>query len=54
MQTANGNIINLDALLFGVNPVEIVPESVALPNYEPSKCSARRNGVVRAYAANTN
>ena len=27
---------------------------IAVPNYDPSKCSAKRNGIVRAYAANTN
>ncbi|CAD8135189.1 unnamed protein product [Paramecium pentaurelia] len=25
-----------------------------LPNYEPTKCSSGRNGIIRAYAANTN
>ncbi|CAD8144739.1 unnamed protein product [Paramecium pentaurelia] len=25
-----------------------------LPNYEPSKCSSGRNGIIKAYAANTN
>jgi protein phosphatase 2C family protein 2/3 len=46
--------VNLDTLLFGANAPEIDPETVMLPNYESSKCSTRRNGSVRAYAANTN
>lgn len=25
-----------------------------LPNHEPTKCSVKRNGIVKAYAANTN
>ena len=25
-----------------------------LPNHEPTKCSFKRNGIVKAYAANTN
>ncbi|CAD8113889.1 unnamed protein product [Paramecium sonneborni] len=25
-----------------------------LPNYEPTKCSSQRNGIIKAYAANTN
>jgi len=25
-----------------------------MPNHEPTKCSVKRNGVVKAYAANTN
>ena len=27
---------------------------IVVPNHEPTKCSLRRNGIVRAYAANTN
>lgn len=25
-----------------------------MPNHEPTKCSFKRNGIVKAYAANTN
>jgi hypothetical protein len=28
--------------------------NVFLPNYEPTKCSSKKNGVVKGYAANTN
>ena len=28
--------------------------SISIPNYEPSKCSLKSNGAVKAYAANTN
>jgi hypothetical protein len=28
--------------------------SISIPNYEPAKCSLKRNGIVAAYAANTN
>ena len=27
---------------------------IIIPNHEPTKCSNKRNGIVRAYAANTN
>jgi protein phosphatase 2C family protein 2/3 len=27
---------------------------IMIPNYESTKCSYKRNGIVRAYAANTN
>ncbi len=28
--------------------------NIVIPNYEPAKCSLKRNGVIRAYAASTN
>lgn len=28
--------------------------SISIPNYEPAKCSLKKNGIVAAYAANTN
>ena len=46
--------ITLETLLFGADPPVIDPETVILPNHEPTKCSTRRNGILRAYAANTN
>ena len=30
------------------------PTKVVLPNHEPTKCSVKRNGVIKAYGANTN
>lgn len=27
---------------------------IVIPNHEATKCSYKRNGIVRAYAANTN
>ena len=30
------------------------PTKIALPNHEPTKCSVKRNGVIKAYGANTN
>jgi hypothetical protein len=27
---------------------------IIIPNHEPTKCSVKRNGMVLAYAANTN
>lgn len=30
------------------------PSQVTLPNHDPTKCSTKRNGVIKAYAANTN
>ena len=36
-------------------PARLQPgNKILIPNYEPTKCSARRSGIVRAYAANTN
>ena len=29
-------------------------EKIILPNYEPTKCSSTRHGIIKAYAANTN
>jgi len=36
------------------NPDEIDPNSIILPNHLPTKCSAKKNGIILAYAANTN
>ena len=34
---------------------EIQPgQRIVIPNHEQTKCSFKRNGIVRAYAANTN
>ena len=36
-------------------PAELQPASrIIIPNHEPTKCSIKRNGIVQAYAANTN
>ena len=36
-------------------PLTLQPgHKIIIPNHEPTKCSLKRNGVVRAYAANTN
>ena len=35
-------------------PVDIDPTKIFLPKHEPTKCSTKRNGIVSAYAANTN
>ncbi|KAL4467053.1 hypothetical protein ABPG74_010650 [Tetrahymena malaccensis] len=32
----------------------LIGKSEPLPNHEPTKCSFKRNGIVKAYAANTN
>lgn len=29
-------------------------KNVILPNHEPTKCSVKRNGIIKAYGANTN
>ena len=31
-----------------------VSKNILIPNHEPTKCSVKRNGIVKAYAANTN
>jgi len=35
-------------------PPLMAASSIVIPNHEPAKCSIKKNGVVRAYAANTN
>jgi len=37
-----------------VNSVQVPAQKVIIPNHEPTKCSVKRNGIVKAYAANTN
>ncbi len=51
----------LTARNMGLEPTDLgndVPlqsaASISIPNYEPSKCSLKSNGVVKAYAATTN
>ena len=34
--------------------IPIVIKKISIPNHEPTKCSVKRNGIVKAYAANTN
>ncbi len=36
------------------SPPLMAGSSVVIPNHEPAKCSVKKSGVVRAYAANTN
>ena len=36
------------------SPNHILGKNNPLPNHEPTKCSYKRNGIVKAYAANTN
>jgi len=45
--------MDVNTLLFG-NAPNLDPYSVSLPNFEPTKCSVRKNGVIYGYAANTN
>ena len=35
-------------------PIDLDPTKIFLPKHEPTKCSTKRNGIVTAYAANTN
>ena len=46
--------ISLETLMFGPNPPPINPDTLVLQNHDTTKCSVRRNGVIRAYGANTN
>lgn len=46
--------VDLHQILFGQNPVEIDPATVILENHEQTKTSCKRNGIIKAYAANTN
>lgn len=44
---------DINTLLFG-NVPNPDPYTVQLPNFEQTKCSIRKNGVISGYAANTN
>lgn len=46
--------ISLETLMFGPNPPPINPDTLVLQNHDSTKWSVRRNGVIRAYGANTN
>lgn len=47
------NVMDINTLLFGNAPPPD-PYTVILPNFEATKCSVRKNGVITGYAANTN
>lgn len=40
--------------MFGANPPPINPDTLVLQNHDSTKWSVRRNGIIRAYGANTN
>lgn len=44
---------DINTLLFG-NAPNPDPYTVQLPNFEQTKCSVRKNGIISGYAANTN
>jgi hypothetical protein len=46
-------VTDINTLLFGNTP-NPDPYTVILPNFEQTKCSVRKNGVISGYAANTN
>jgi len=46
--------VQLESLMFGPNPPPINPDTLVLQNHDSTKCSVRRNGIIRAYGANTN
>lgn len=46
-------VTDINTLLFG-NAPNPDPYTVVLPNFEQTKCSVRKNGVISGYAANTN
>jgi len=48
------NTIGMEPTDLGSNAPLQSAGSISIPNYEPSKCSLKSNGVVKAYAANTN
>jgi len=55
---------SMDSSLYGISGLQKINNSgqatsatkftMPMPNHEPTKCSVKRNGVVKAYAANTN
>ena len=46
-------LVGINTLLFG-NAPNPDPYTVQLPNFEQTKCSVRKNGIISGYAANTN
>jgi hypothetical protein len=46
-------VVDINTILFGNAPIQD-PYSIVLPNFETTKCSVRKNGVISGYAANTN
>ena len=53
LSTKHANEPKLDQQMTNIIPLKSA-SSISIPNYEPAKCSLKRNGIVRAYAANTN
>lgn len=51
--TQPSNVMDINTLLFGNAPPPD-PYTVLLPNFEATKCSVRKNGVISGYSANTN
>ena len=44
----------MQTLLFGENPAPLNPKTIQLKNHEPTKASAKKCGIIKSYAANTN
>ena len=53
LSTKHGNPSEIAEQQISVLPLQPAC-NIVIPNYEPAKCSLKRNGVVRAYAASTN
>lgn len=47
------NVLDINSLFFGDTQFQD-PNTVELPNFEPTKCSVRKNSIIAGYAANTN
>jgi hypothetical protein len=53
-EAAGVETISIDELFNPKGEPVIDPKEVILPNFEPARTSSRQNGVIAAYAANTN
>lgn len=53
LSTKHANEPKVDREIAAAIPLQPA-SSISIPNYEPAKCSLKRNGIVAAYAANTN
>ena len=46
-------VLSIDSL-FSQNEQWVDPMQVQMPNFEAARCSTKKNGIIKAYGANTN
>jgi protein phosphatase 2C family protein 2/3 len=56
-RTSNSQSFRTDKSMktdYSLQEIPLLTKESTLPYYEPTKCSSNRNGIIKAYAANTN